>query len=45
VRDKIGFSALTRRPSTTDARYPRLTFTGNTGRPAAQLGELEAYTS
>ncbi|MDX6313603.1 MAG: hypothetical protein QOF44_3067 [Streptomyces sp.] len=38
-------SALTRRPSTTDARYPRLTFTGNTGRPAAQLGELEAYTS
>jgi hypothetical protein len=32
-------------PATTDARYLRLTFTGNTGWPAAQLGELEAYTS
>ncbi|WP_261991876.1 hypothetical protein [Streptomyces sp. OR43] len=29
----------------TSARYLRLTFTGNTGWPAAQLSELEAYTS
>lgn len=28
----------------TPARYLRLTFTGNTGWPAAQLSELEAYT-
>ncbi|ROQ60026.1 F5/8 type C domain-containing protein [Streptomyces sp. 840.1] len=29
----------------TSTRYLRLTFTGNTGWPAAQLSELEAYTS
>ncbi|WP_327339876.1 discoidin domain-containing protein [Streptomyces sp. NBC_01324] len=29
----------------TSARYLRLTFTGNTGWPAAQLSEVEAYTS
>ncbi|MFJ1901770.1 MULTISPECIES: discoidin domain-containing protein [unclassified Streptomyces] len=29
----------------TSARYLRLTFTGNTGWPAAQLSELEAYTT
>ncbi|MFD5070476.1 discoidin domain-containing protein [Streptomyces sp. NPDC058369] len=29
----------------TSARYLRLTFTANTGWPAAQLSELEAYTS
>jgi hypothetical protein len=29
----------------TSARYLRLTFTGNTGWPAAQLSELEAYSS
>lgn len=29
----------------TPTRYVRLTFTGNTGWPAAQLSELEAYTS
>ena len=31
--------------SGTSARYLRLTFTANTGWPAAQLSELEAYTS
>ncbi|WP_033230502.1 discoidin domain-containing protein, partial [Streptomyces graminis] len=29
----------------TPVRYLRLTFTQNTGWPAAQLSELEAYTS
>ncbi|MET9942080.1 discoidin domain-containing protein, partial [Streptomyces halstedii] len=29
----------------TPVRHLRLTFTGNTGWPAAQLSELEAYTS
>lgn len=29
----------------TSARYLKLTFTANTGWPAAQLSELEAYTS
>ncbi|MFC1433704.1 discoidin domain-containing protein [Streptacidiphilus sp. N1-3] len=32
-------------PSGTSARYLRLTFTGNTGWPAGQLSELEAYAS
>lgn len=30
--------------SGTAVRYLRLTFTGNTGRPAGRLAELEAYT-
>jgi hypothetical protein len=30
---------------TADQRYLRLNFTGNTGWPAGQLSELEAYTS
>jgi len=32
-------------PVTANQRYLRLTFTGNTGWPAGQLSELEAYTS
>ncbi|MFC1418899.1 discoidin domain-containing protein [Streptacidiphilus cavernicola] len=32
-------------PAGTSTRYLRLTFTGNTGWPAGQLSELEAYTS
>ncbi|GIE62937.1 hypothetical protein BJY16_000032 [Actinoplanes octamycinicus] len=32
-------------PVTASARYLRLTFTGNTGWPAGQLSELEAYAS
>ena len=32
-------------PSGTGTRYLRLTFTGNTGWPAGQLSEFEAYTS
>ena len=32
-------------PSGTSTRYLRLTFTGNTGWPAGQLSEFEAYTS
>ena len=32
-------------PSGTSARYLRLTFTGNTGWPAGQLSEFEAYAS
>ncbi len=30
---------------TANQRYLRLSFTGNTGWPAGQLSELEAYTS
>lgn len=31
-------------PGSASTRYLRVTVTGNTGWPAAQLSELEAYT-
>ncbi|MDJ0343013.1 discoidin domain-containing protein [Streptomyces sp. PH10-H1] len=40
-----GNSATVTLPAGTTTRYLRLTFTGNTGWPAAQLSEFEAYAS
>jgi hypothetical protein len=45
VFNPAGGNTATVSLSGTPTRYVRLTFTGNTGWPAAQLSELEVYTS